>query len=49
MSSRFPSPIMPDVWNRVTNLVNTSVDDMKSSLYCAEVNGDMDIECCERR
>ena len=28
----------------VSRLVNTSADDMASSLHCAEVNGDLDIE-----
>lgn len=49
MSSRFPSPIMPDVWNRVTNLVNTSVDDMKSSLYVLKLMVTWILKCCERR
>lgn len=35
--------IPTDLEERVSRLVNTSVDDMGSSLHCSEVNSDMDI------
>lgn len=34
--------------NRVSNLINTSADDMATSLRCAEVNGNLDIEVLRR-